>query len=101
MHIAGEGPGETPSALRCLSYLINSFLTDIKQLANTSKGWGYSPPPSDVYVRSFVPFHFNKTLLYKSSEWSSLVPGSKVKSSSEITNMTSFTINYQWQRVKH
>ena len=45
-------------ALRCLSYLINSFLTDIKQLANTSKvGGGYSPPPSDVYVRSFVcPF---------------------------------------------
>ena len=33
MHIVGEGPGETPSASRCLSYLINSFLTDIKQLA--------------------------------------------------------------------
>ena len=29
----GRGPGETPSALRCLSYLINSFLTDIKHLA--------------------------------------------------------------------
>ena len=28
MHIVGEGPGETPSALRCPSYLINSFLTD-------------------------------------------------------------------------
>ena len=33
MHIVGGGPGETPSALRCLSYLINSFLTDIKHLA--------------------------------------------------------------------
>ena len=33
MHIVGEGPGETPSALRCLSYLINSFLTDIKHPA--------------------------------------------------------------------
>ena len=32
MHIVGEGPGETPSALRCLSYLINSLLTDIKNL---------------------------------------------------------------------
>ena len=42
MHTVGEGPGETPSALRCLSYLINSFLTDIKQLANTSGG-GHSP----------------------------------------------------------
>ena len=27
MHIVGEGPGETPSALRCLSYLINNFLS--------------------------------------------------------------------------
>ena len=26
MHIMGEGPGETPSALRCLSCLINSLL---------------------------------------------------------------------------
>ena len=29
MPIVGEGPGETPSALRCLSYLINNFLTDL------------------------------------------------------------------------
>ena len=37
MHNVGEGPGETPSALRCLFYLINSFPADIKQLAITSK----------------------------------------------------------------
>ena len=43
MHIVGEGPGETPSALRGLSHLINGFLTDIKQLANTSKGGSPSP----------------------------------------------------------
>ena len=54
MHIVREGPGETPSALRCLSYLINGFLTDIKQLANTSKGRGVLRPPYDVYVRSFL-----------------------------------------------
>ena len=30
MHIVGEGPGETLSTLRCLSYLINSFLTDVR-----------------------------------------------------------------------
>ena len=36
----GEGPDETPAALRCLSHLINSFLTDIKQLAKTSGGGG-------------------------------------------------------------
>ena len=29
----GRGAGETPSASRCLSYLINSFLTDMKHLA--------------------------------------------------------------------
>jgi len=57
MHIVGEGPGETPSALRWLSYLINSFLTDIKQLAKTSRGGGTLRPPSDVYVRCFLcPF---------------------------------------------
>ena len=28
MHIVGKGPGVTPSALRCVSYLINSLLTD-------------------------------------------------------------------------
>ena len=31
MPVVGKGHGETPSALRCLSYLINSFLTDIRQ----------------------------------------------------------------------
>ena len=34
IHIVGEGPGETLSALRCLSYLINSFLTDINGEGN-------------------------------------------------------------------
>ena len=42
MHIVGEEPGESPSALRCLSYLINNFLTDIKQLAKTSMGHSLS-----------------------------------------------------------
>jgi len=67
MHIVEEGPGETPSALRCLSYLINGFLTYIKQLANTSKG-GFSIPLMMSMSEAFpVPCHFNKTLLYKSS----------------------------------
>ena len=38
MHISGEGPGETPSALRGLSCLIYSFLTDIKQLDKLARG---------------------------------------------------------------
>ena len=43
MHIVGEGPGETPSALRCLSYLINSFLRQWHPtpvlLPGKSHGW--------------------------------------------------------------
>jgi len=39
----GEGPGETPSALRCLSYLINSFLRQWHPtpvlLPGKSHGW--------------------------------------------------------------
>ena len=67
MHFVGEGPGETPSALRCVSYLINNFLTDRKQLAKTSRR-DTLRPASDVDVRNFLcPFlYFNKTLLYRS-----------------------------------
>ena len=45
MHIVGEGPGETPSALRCLSYLIN-------KLANRHK----TPCQKLARGRSFCPF---------------------------------------------
>ena len=38
MHIVGEGPGKTPSALRCLSYLISSSLTNIILLRNLYAG---------------------------------------------------------------
>ena len=94
MCIVGEGPGEPPSALRCLSYLINSFLTDIKQLAKTSRG-ALSVPLLKSMSEAFWPFsYFNKTLLYKSS-WVSK-PGPEAKSSSEIMNPTSFTISYHY-----
>ena len=74
MHIVGEGPGETLSALRCLSYLINSFLTDIKQLAKTSKGGTISSPFWCLYQKLCLSLlYFNKNLLNKSSERSSLV----------------------------
>ena len=33
MHVVGEVPGEIPSALRCLSYLISNLLANIKHLA--------------------------------------------------------------------
>ena len=38
VQIVGEGPGETPSALRCLSYLINSFLTDKTPCCKPARG---------------------------------------------------------------
>ena len=60
-----KGPGETPSAVRCLSYLINSFLRDVKQLAETSKV-GHSP---SSFCQKFPLslFHFHKTLPHKNS----------------------------------
>ena len=68
MHIVGEGPGETPSALRCLSCLINSFLTDIKQLAETSKGGNFLIPFRCLCQKlSLSLFLFYKTLLHKNS----------------------------------
>ena len=57
VHIVGEGPGAIPLVLRCLSYLINSFLTDIKHLAKTSKGALFLSH-SDVYVRSFPYLYY-------------------------------------------
>ena len=45
LHVVGEGPGETPSAMRCLSYLINSLLTDSlltsKFICKLSRGVGH------------------------------------------------------------
>ena len=43
MHVVGKGPGETPSALRWLSYLINSFLADIKHPVRLAGGHSLSP----------------------------------------------------------
>ena len=48
-------------------YLINSFLTDIKQLAKTSRGELSVPLLMSMSETFSVLFHFNKTLLHKSS----------------------------------
>ena len=76
----------------------NNQLKKYSSLAKTSEG-GTLCPPSDVCVRGFsVLFHFNKTLLHKALEWSSLVPGPEAKSYSlETMNLTPFTINYHYQ----
>ena len=97
MHIVGEGPGETPSALKCLSYLINNFLTDIKQLAKTSMGALSIHLLMSMSEGFLVPFYILTKICYtKALEWSSLAPGPKAKSSSsEINNPTPFTVSYQ------
>ena len=41
-----------------------------------------------------ILFHFNKTLLHKTLDWSSLVSSPDAKSSSEIMNLTPFTVSY-------
>ena len=58
-------------------------------------------PPSDVCVRSFLcPFFTLIKLCYtKALEWSRLVPNPEAKSSSGITDPTSFTISYQCDHV--
>ena len=76
-HTVGEGPGETPPALRCLSYLINSFLTDRKHLAKEG-GTLAAPFWCLCQKLSLSLLYFNKTLLYKCSEWSSLVSGPRL-----------------------
>ena len=93
MHIVEEEPGETPLALGCLSYLINSFLTDIKHRLKTSRGTLRAFLMSVSEALS-VLFHFNKLCHTKALVWSSLVPGPEAKSSWEIVDLTRFTISY-------
>ena len=66
MHNVGQGPGKTPSALRCLSYPINSFLTDIKHFAKNQQA-GPLPVPFWCLCQklSLSLLYFNRTLLHK------------------------------------
>ena len=76
IHTMGEGPVEIPSALRCLYYLINSFLTDIKQLYKTRKGGTLHPPFWCLCQKLSLSFLTLIKLCYtKALEWSSPVPG--------------------------
>ena len=75
MHIVGEEPGEMPSALRCLSYLINSFLTDIEQLAITRKTREHSLSPFWCFCQKHLCHcsYLNKTAtqkLFSDQPWS-------------------------------
>ena len=58
MHIVGEAPGEIPAALRRLSYLVNIFLTDKKQLAKTIRGALSIPLLMSMSEVFSVPFSF-------------------------------------------
>ena len=50
-------------------------------IANTSKGVLFLPPSDACVKLSLSPLYFNKTLLHKSSEQSSLVSGPRLNSS--------------------
>ena len=66
MHIVGEGPGETPSALRCFFYLIRSLLTDIKCLVKNEQAGTPSVPFWCLFQKlSLCLLYFNKTLPHK------------------------------------
>ena len=82
MHVVGEGPGETPSASRCLSYLLNIFLTEGQKTSDWRLALSV-PLPMSVSEAFSVPFYTLIKLCYtKALEWSRLVHGSEVKSSS-------------------
>ena len=69
VHIVGEGSGETPSALGCLSYLMNSFLTDTKHLAINQQESTLFVPFWCLCQKLYLSLlYFNKTLLHKSSK---------------------------------
>ena len=83
MHGVGEGPGATPSVLRCFHSLIRGFAHRyITPFLKTSKE-AFFLSPSDVYVRSFLYLFYTLIKLYftKSSERSSLVSGPWINSS--------------------
>ena len=87
VHIVAEGPGETPSASRCVSYLIDSFLTDIKQLAETSKGGIlHRPmmPVSEAFSVLFLILQKSATQKLLSDQARSLVPKLKLLQRSRI-----------------
>ena len=81
-HVVEEEPGETRSALRYLSYLINSFLTNIKHFAKNKQGGILFTPFWCLYQKfSLFLLYFNNILLHKKLQWSSLVSGPRSKSS--------------------
>ena len=91
MHIVGAGPGETPSALRCLSYLINKLAnrhkTPCQKLARGHSFCPFLMSMSAAFSLSLSLLYFNKILLPKRFQWGSLVscPGSN-SSPPETTN---------------
>ena len=100
LHNVGERPSETPSALRGLSYLINSLLSNRHKtlLKLVGSRGGHSPPHfCCLYQKLSLSFLTLIKLCHtKAIEWSSLVPGPKPKPSSlEIMNPTLLTVSYQ------
>ena len=76
-------------------YVVGVGLVKVyKALVRLVSGGTFCPLLMSMSEAFSVPFTVIKLLPHKSSEWSSLVSGPEAKSSSEITNLTLFTISY-------
>ena len=93
-----RGAGETPSALRCLYYLISNFLTDIKHLAKDLAGGTLSAPFWCLcQKRSLSLLYFNKALLPEKAHSSILarkIPW--MEEPGRLQSMGSLRVGHDW-----
>ena len=114
MHIVGKKPSETPSASRCLSYLIGSSLTDIAWrrqwhptpvlLPRKPHGWRslegcspWGPEESDTTERLHFHFHFHaleKKMATHSSVLAWRIPG--MGEPGGLLSMGSHIVGHNW-----
>lgn len=80
------------------NYQLKKYIAPLLRLV---RGAFSVPLLMSVSEASSVPFHAVIKLCYTIAlEWSSLFPGPKVKSSSEITNPTPFTIKLSFLQIQ-
>ena len=76
-HVVGEGPGATLS-LRHRLFLINSLLIVYNVLLKASRGHSFCLLLMSMSEAFSISLYFNKSLLHKSSEQSTLISGPRL-----------------------